>query len=628
MTARDLGKVLFVDLTSGSIKEAVLEEKLHRQYLGGVGLGVRILYERMKPKVDPLGPENILGFVPGLLTGAPVPAAPRYMVVAKSPLTGTWGDANAGGFFGRELRAAGFIAVFFSGVSPKPVYLWLNDGKAELRDAAHLWGKDTYQTVEILLRELGDPKVRVACIGPAGENQSLLASVMNDVGDAAGRSGLGAVMGAKRLKAIAVRGTGKVPLADKERLDALRRGFLQTMEEVYSPLRKYGTLEETVEDITLGIAGIKNWSLLGAEAFPNHARFDGDELINKYETGKHTCWGCPIACKGYFRIEKGTYAIGKTPKTEYETIAAFGPMCFIDDVEAIIKAGDICNRYGIDTISAGSTIAFAMECYENGIISKKETDGIELTWGNAPAMLAMLDKMGRREGFGAVLADGVKKASERIGRGSEKWAVHVHGQEPGFQDARFWPGRGLIYFVDPTPGRHTAGILAIATTRRRNIAPYPEMQFPKKDLLDYPTVGPMHARGSIYYQFINACGFCLFACGYAPMPTADYVAAVTGWDFSMAEGLKAGWRIQTLRQSFNVREGLRPEDFRLPERISKPSMAGQFVGRQIDFNALRESFFAALGWDVKSGWPTEATLRELGLMELVGADRKKALKER
>jgi len=544
--------------------------------------------------------------------------------MAKSPLTGTWGDANSGGYFGHELRAAGFIAVFFSGISSRPVYLWLDNGKAELRDAAHLWGRETYQTLDILRYELDDQRIRIACIGPAGESLSLLASVLNDVGDAAGRSGLGAVMGSKRLKAIAVKGEGKVPVANPKRLDTLRKSFLQSL-DVYSRLKKYGTLEETVEDITLGITAIKNWSLLGAEAFPNYNKFDADELINKYEIEKHTCWGCPIACKGTFQVKKGPFAIDNTPKTEYETIAAFGPMCFIDDIEPIIQAGDICNRFGIDTISTGSVIAFAMECYESGIISKKETDGIELTWGNAPAMLAVLNKLARREGFGAVLADGVKKASERIGRGSEKFAIHVSGQEPGFQDSRFWPGRGLMYVCDPTPGRHTAGILPTATTRRKNIAPYPELQCPKVDPLDYQAAGPLHATGSKYYQFINASGFCLFACGYAPMPTADYVSAVTGWDFDMAEGLKTGWRIQTLRHAFNIREGLHPDDFRLPRRMSEPSMAGQHSGKQIDFNVLRESFFDAMGWDTESGWPSEATLQDLQLMELVGPDRKRAL---
>ncbi len=626
MSADDRGKVLFIDLGSGLSEEVILEEGFYRDFIGGVGLGVRILYERMKPNVDPLGPDNLLGFVAGLLTGTPVPSTPRYMVVAKSPLTGTWGDANSGGYFGHELRAAGYSAFFFTGISPKPVYLWLHDGRAELRDAAHLWGKDTYETGEILRRELNEQRVRVACIGPSGESLSLLASVMNDGGDAAGRSGLGAVMGSKRLKAIAVRGEGKIPVADSKQLTALRKSFLGGM-DAYSGLRKYGTIEENVEDITLGIAGIKNWSLLGGESFPNYSKFDCEELVNKYEIKKHTCWGCPIGCKGIFRIEKGPYAIDKAYKTEYETFAAFGPMCFNDNVESIIQASDICNRYGIDTISTGTTIAFAMECYERHIIGKKETDGIELTWGNTSAMLAMLTKIVRRDGFGAVLADGVKRASEQIGGGSEKWAIHIHGQEPAFQDARFWPGRGLIYCCDPTPGRHTAATFPIFASRGMNIGPYPELQFPKVDLLDYQATGPVYAAGSSFYQFINACGLCLFACGYGPMPTADYVSAVTGWNFTMAEGLKAGQRIQTLRQAFNAREGLHPNDFRLPERISAPRRVGQFAGKMIDFSALKDSFYAAMGWDTKSGYPLRTTLQELGLIDLVSPDLDKAVEK-
>jgi aldehyde:ferredoxin oxidoreductase len=291
-------------------------------------------------------------------------------------------------------------------------------------------------------------------------------------------------------------------------------------------------------------------------------------------------------------------------------------MCFNDDIESIIKAGDICNRYGMDTISTGTVIAFAMECYERGIISKKETQGIELNWGNPVATLALLDKIVRREGFGVVLADGVKRASEQIGRGSEKLAIHIHGQEPGFHDARFWPGRGLMFFCDPTPGRHTSGMFPVYATRGINFGHYPEMQFPQIDLLDYQAAGPIAATGSSFYQFINACGWCLF--GFeGPVPTADYVSAVTGWDFNMAEGLKAGRRIQTLRQTFNLREGLHPDDFRLPERMSAPAMAGQSAGTAIDFNAFRNSFYAAIGWDTKSGWPSKATLRELGLQELV-----------
>ena len=620
MAVVDKGKVLFVDLTSGSIKEEKLEENLYRDFIGGTGLGARILYERIKAKIDPLGPDNLLGFVAGLLTGSPIPSACRYMLVAKSPLTGTWGDSNSGGYFGHELRSAGYSAVFFSGISPKPVYLWLHNGKAELRDAAHLWGKDTYETEAILRQELGDQRVRVARIGPSGESLSLLAGVINDEGDLAGRSGLGAVMGSKQLKAIAVRGTGSVPVADSDRLSALRKGIIKDMlSKTFETRRTYGTIDQNTARIISGDSPIKNWSLSGAGNFPNYMKIDCEEVI-KHQIRRHSCWGCPLGCKGTFRVEKSPNTIDRTEKTEYETFCGFGPMCLNYDVESVIKAGDICNRYGIDTISTSTAIAFAMECYERGIISNKETDGIELIWGNASAMLAILDKIVRREGFGAMLADGVKRASEQIGRGSEKYAIHIHGQEPGYHDPRFQPARGTFYLCDPTPGRHTTSALTAVAEVGMALGPYPELKFPKVDSLDdYQAKGPIYATGSSYYQLINACGICFPPLRSGTFPIADCISAVTGWDFTMAEGLRAGRRIQTLRQAFNLREGLHPADFHVPQRISEPLITGPLAGRAIDFDALRQSFYAAMGWDTESGWPLESTLQELRLKELVAS---------
>ena len=626
MSNSDNNKVLFIDLTSGSIKEEEKDEGLWREFIGGAGVGVRILYEHMKPKIDPLSGENMLGFVAGLLTGTPVPSAPRYSLVGKSPITGGWGDSSSGGYFGHELRAAGYDAVFFRGIASRPVYLRLQDGEAELVDAGDLWGKTTYETEKSLRRELGSKNARVACIGPAGESQSFIAGVFTD-GSVAARSGLGAVMGSKRLKAIAVRGRKKIHIADKARLDSLRKNFLKELSENAPPfieaLKKYGTILFNNAQFTSGAGPIKNWSLLGVESFPNYTRFNPDEVI-RYEIDKHSCWGCPIGCKGYFKIEEGPYAMeGK--KTEYETFFAFGPLCMNDDVQSTIKAGYICDQNGMDTISAGTAIAFAMECYERGVINEKDTDGIELTWGNAAGMLALLEKMAKREGFGAVLADGTKKASEKIGRGSEEWAIHVGGQEPGMHDPRVWPGRGLAYICDPTPGRHTAGTFSVAAERGISLGPYPGLQLQTVDVEDYKEKGPLHAIGSVYYQLINACGMCLlpyFAlCSTFPIP--DCISAVTGWDFTIDDALKAGKRIQTLRQVFNLREGLEPTQWRLPERISVPADSGPFAGRKVDFETMRDKFYQEMGWDIMSGWPLEETLKELRLMEFVGFDKRK-----
>ncbi|RLB37720.1 MAG: hypothetical protein DRH12_13950, partial [Deltaproteobacteria bacterium] len=517
--------------------------------------------------------------------------------------------------------AAGYDAVFFRGIASKPVYLWLQDGRAELRDATGLWGKTTYETEKRLRHELGSKQISVACIGPAGESQSLIAGVFAD-GSVAARSGLGAVMGSKRLKAIAVRGTQKVQVKDKKRLDSLRKDFLKEFSENAAPLlkglKKYGTIIFNNGQFTSGAGPIKNWNLLGTEAFPNYSKFDADKII-KYEIRKHTCWGCPVGCKGYFKIEEGPYAMeGK--KTEYETFFAFGPLCMNDDVESIIRAGDICDQNGMDTISAGSVIAFAMECYERGVISKKETEGIDLTWGNSAGILTLLDKMAQRDGFGAVLADGTKKASERIGKGSEKWAIHIGGQEPGMHDPRVWPARGLGYICDPTPGRHTAGTFPVVAERGIPLGPYPELQLKTVDIEDYEGKGPLHAVGSTYYQLINACGLCLlpYFAVCTTFPIADFISAVTGWDFAIDDALKAGRRIQTLRQVFNLREGLEPTQWRLPERISVPATLGPFAGRKVDFEIMRERFYESMGWDPDSGWPLKSTLKELGLDELAG----------
>lgn len=623
-----MGKVLFVDLTSGSIKVESFGEDIYRGFIGGAGLGVRVLYERMRAKEDPLGPNNILGFVTGVLTGIGAPSTSRYTVVTKSPLTGTWGDANSGGYFAPELKATGYDAVFFSGISPKPVYLMLQDGKAELRDATHLWGKDTVETEAILRQEVGDKRARVSCIGPTGESQSLLAAIIHER-RAAGRSGVGAVMGAKRLKAIVARGTMKVPVADATRLRDLRQSTLKTFK---SPLLEadkitgdimgaYGTSGFFSNSIASGDAPIKNWLVMGEEGMPDYANLSAEE-IEKLLVRRATCFDCPIGCKGTIKLDKGPYAVGETAWPEYESITLLGPLCLNSDLESVIKENDICNHYGMDTISAGAVLAFAVESYERGTIDKNDTGGIELTWGNSKALVAMLEKMVRREGFGAVLADGVKKAAERIGKGSEEWAMHVHGQELPAHDPRVSPGYGTTYITDPTPARHTRGVVVadgLDAGLGRPWAQYPQLVFPEVELLDFQKKGPMYAVMECYDEYTWACGLCVFVGGgIGAYPTVEFMAAATGWDFTIEEGLIAGQRMKTLRHAFNIREGISTKDFKLPKRVSAPPAAGPIAGREVDFDAFRKSYYQALGWDQATGKPAEQTLRKLGLSELVG----------
>ncbi len=589
-----MGKILFVNLSSGEIDVKEPGEELYLQFLGGYGIGARILYSHQQPGVDPVGPYNMLGFVTGLLTGTPAVTGNRFVVVGKSPLTGTWGDSNSGGYFGPYLKFSGYDAVFFTGASGKPVYLFINDGKAELVDATGIWGKDTHQTEDMIIAAHGKD-TKVACIGTAGEKISRISSIITDKGRAAGRSGLGAVMGSKKLKAIAVKGTMLVPLADAEASEQLRRRYLAKMKN--SPLAKLlsaqGTSAFTRPSTQNGHAPIKNWGGAAVKDFTNLDAIDGDSMQELLER-KYGCWHCPIACGGIMKA--GTeyeYAAG-VHRPEFETTCNFGTLCLNHDRESIIMANDICNRYGIDTMSTGSTIAFAIECYENGLITKAETDGIELRWGSPQAIIAMTKKLAKREGFGAVLADGVKLAVERIGGAAGKYAMEVGGQELPMSDPKQNPGFGIAYLVDATPGRHT--------------------QCGK----DEQGTGEEQKKGRTLLQTYNAAGLCqwsVFITGRDPEVITGFLSAVTGHPFTVDELLKTGERIATIRQAFNVREDINLLERKLPDRVNgiPPLMDGPNAGITIDLSNTVKEYLEAMGWDKATGKPSREKLQELGL---------------
>jgi aldehyde:ferredoxin oxidoreductase len=602
------GKVAFVDLTSSLVAKESLPEKDYRNLIGGVGLGAKVLYERMKAGVDPLGPENMLGFLSGLLVGTTTPMATKYMVVTKSPLTHTWGEANSGGLLSSELKAAGYDGIFFTGAAAKPIYVFVHDGDIEIRDAAYLWGKSTGETVEALTHEIGDKRVRIACIGPSGENRSLISSIIADNGRVAARSGVGAVMGSKNLKAVAVRGTGSIEVSDSGRLNQLRSDALAHLRDVdHLPFIRMlsgpGTCAGPLGLVPAGAAPIKNWSLIGEKAFPDYAKIAGENIV-KYQLRKAGCGNCPVNCGGIVSIKEGPYAIeGRKP--EYETIAAFGTMLLNQSAKSIIKANDVCDRYGIDTISAGTALAFAMECYEHGMIGKKETEGIELTWGNASAIPAMLEKIGRREGLGEVLADGVERAAKQIGKGTERYAIHIHGQEPGFHDPRAFALRGLGYLVNPAPGRHMISMASIRLEGEGKLGVYPELKRPEGED-DPDKSGKTHALAASYGQTFSNSGMCLFALSAgSKFPLVEFICAATGWDFTPEEAITAGKKSLTLQQAFNVREGFTAKDFILPSRIANAPVMGPFSGRLIDFNAIRRSYYKAMGWNPETGSPSK-----------------------
>jgi len=600
------GKILFVDLTSGLITKESLPEQVYREHIGGMGLGAKILCARMKAGIDPLGPENMIGFLAGVLVGTGTPMATKYTVVTKSPLTNTWGDANSGGLFATELKNAGYDGVFITGAASKPVYLLINDDTVEIKDASRVWGKSTQETVDTLAADAADKRLRVACIGPSGEKRSLIASIITDDGRAAARSGVGAVMGSKHLKAVAVRGSGKVPIAKPSEMNRLRDETLTHLRNVETlpfikVLSTSGTCAGPLGLVPAGASPIKNWSLNGDKEFPEYAKIAGESIL-KHQLKKAGCGICPVMCGGFLSVKDGPFATeGRKP--EYETIAAFGTMVFNTDAESIIKANDLCDLYGVDTISCGSALAFAMECYERGIIGKEETDGIELTWGNPSAMLAMLEKIARREGFGEILADGVERAARKIGRGAEACAIHVHGQEPGLHDPRLFPLRGLGYLVNAAPARHMTSMASIRLEGEGKLAMYPELQRPAGDD-ETEKRGRIHALASSYSQAFSNSGMCLFALSAGSMiPLVELICAATGWDFSAAEAISAGKRSLTSQQAFNIREGVTARDFVLPPRLTQAPATGPFSGRLVDFDALKKSYYEAMGWDPETGKP-------------------------
>ena len=595
-----MGKILFVNLSTGELKDEVLDEKLCYDFIGGYGLGARIIYSRQKPGVDPLGPDNTVGFMTSPLTGTPAVASSRYTVVGKSPLTGGWGDANSGGYFGPYLKFAGYDGVFVTGVSEKPVYLFINDGKAEIRDATHLWGKDTFETESLLSAEHGK-QTSAACIGPSGEKLSLIACVITRRGSAAARSGLGTIMGSKKLKAVAVTGHQEVPIADKEAANRLRREYILELKRIkllgepfFNLYHKYGTSAWTINMIKIGSTPIKNWGGVAVVDFLEQSGLRGEAAAANQERNEG-CWHCPVACKGILKEGKGEYRYqAGARRPEYETQAAFGAMCLNNNAESIAMANDICNRYGLDTISTGTTIAFAIECYENGLINKADTDGIELTWGNHRGIIAMAEKIARREGFGAILADGVKMAAERIGRGTERYAVHIAGQELGMHDPKInIPKMGdklsaARYQMDATPGRHTQGF------------------------------GPSGFEGHLK----NAAGFCVQG-GYSLIADSSkyitrFMTAVTGWDRSMDELLKAGERIANMRHAFNLREGINPLNWAVHPRIigNPPHQAGPHAHVTVDIKAQIYWNLGALDWDRVTTKPSKKKLQELGLTDV------------
>lgn len=618
MTGIYAGKLLLVDLSSQKLEEKELSEDFMKKFIGGYGIGARILYDLIEPDADPLGPGNAIGFMSGLLNGTGALFGGRYTVVCKSPVTKGWNDANSGGFFGPELKKAGYDGVIVTGASDKPVYIYINDGKAEIRDASGLWGKNCVETIDGLIEETGEKKLRAAVIGQAGEMLSLMACVINDKHRAAGRGGCGAVMGSKKLKAVAVRGTGKFTVANpddfkaitKEIPGAMKEGPMSGMIEGFSA---FGTAGGTGGMIMSGDTPVKNWGGAGETDMGEEeaGKLASIAYDSKYNTGKYACSNCPMGCGAHYSVKEGKWPAEETDRPEYETIGAFGAMMLNSNAESVIKCNDICNKYGLDTISVGATIAWAMECYENGIISGEETDGIELTWGNAEAIVEMTRKIADQDGFGKTLALGSEAAAAKLGKGSE-YLQNANGIELPMHDPRFAPGFARTYRYDPTPGRHVKGSTGMM-----------EMNAPPEVKYHTENRGARDAMATFETELQNCAGLCAFSSFAMPPGTMPrYIAAATGWNFTDQDISETGKRIFNLRHAFNLKAGQDPAKDMLTKRATgePPLTEGPLKGITINIEDLKNQFCDAVDWDKETLIPTRESLVNLGGLENIVKD--------
>jgi aldehyde:ferredoxin oxidoreductase len=606
------GKLMTVDLATGTIGRRGITEAECRNLLLGSGYAAKLLYDELDPARDPLDPRNSLVFIRGLLNGLVLPGCSKFLVCARSPLTGIWGESAAGGHFHRQFSAAGWDGVVFTGAAARPVYLWIDDERAELRDASHLWGLDTFETNAKLKGET-DPKAIVACIGPAGENGVLYASIMFDgiVARAAGRCGMGTVMGAKNLKAVVVRGTGKVPVKDPDGLAAALKEQIPGIAAATKGLHDFSTAGG-IEAVELhGDLPIKNW--YEGSWKQQAAGISAQAFLPKTLDRHYACFGCPIRCGKIVKVDSGPWAPLHGHGPEYETLAAFGSMCLVEEYEAIMAANERCNRLGMDTISCGGAIAFAIECFERGLIGPKETGGIELRWGNAAAVVALVERIGRREGeLAALLGRGVREASRKLGGGSEEWAVHTKGLEYPYHDPRAFTSMAANY---ATGARGACHLEALSYFLGRGV--------PLADM-GYTTPPDPHSndgKGRICYDtqnfqgIFNPLGLCkfLFLGRVGPRMISQWLNLVTGWDTTMEELLLTSERLIALKRFYNVRLGIRRKDDILPPRLARHARPdGGAKGVLPDVERMVGELYALRGWDA-DGVPTEAAAERLGL---------------
>lgn len=585
------GKILRVDLSSKQMSTEEPGDDFYRLYIGGRGFIGYYLLKELDPGIDALSPDNKLIFATGVVTGGRVGGSGRNSVGAKSPLTGGYGDAEAGGYWGPELKRTGYDAIIIEGKSDKPVYLWIGSDGPELRDASHLWGKTTLETQDAMREELGDKNVKTALIGPAGENQVRLACILNDVTHAYGRTGMGAVMGSKNLKGIAVRGKKPPALADPAKI----KEIVSWVNENYSKgMQMLGTAG--------GVPGLNRGGGLPTRNFKEGVfeeadAISGQTMVDTILINRGTCYACPVKCKRVVKVDKPYKVNPELGGPEYETIGALGSNCGVGNLAAIAKGNELCNANGLDTIGVGNTISFAMECFEEGIITKEDTGGIELKFGNADAMVKMVEMIAKREGIGDILAEGVKRAAEKLGKGASEFAIHSKGQEFPMHMPRFKPGMGMGYAISPTGADHMQGM---------------------HDARSWD-MGPDKVRSFIYSQYSSSLKNCAGVCVFLPYNQkrlTEVIEALTGWNVTDWELMKAGERSLNLARAFNLRSGITRADEILPKRIHEAFTSGPLEGIGYGEEKLNNAisiYYDMMGWDRETGVPGRGKLQELNI---------------
>jgi len=606
------GKLIRVDLSSKRVTVESLNEESFRKYLSGSGLAAKILYEEFDNTLEPLHPEVPLAIVAGLLTGTPVPSACKLSICARSPQTGIWDEATVGGYFGAELKFAGYDGLIITGKSKNPVYIWISQDKVRINSAEHLWGKDTFTTTERLLKET-HPKARVACIGQAGENLCGIASVMIDGWEsrAAARGGMGAVMGSKNLKAVVLRGTKRPQVKEKEDLISSIRETLPFLRGTTEGLHKFGTAVGMYSGVEpSGDLPIKNF--LQGKWEEGAKKTTGETLVERFLEKHYGCFSCPIRCGKIIKLKiGGEERLMHGP--EYESNAALGALCLNDNLEQISLANELCNRYGLDTISTGSAIAFAMEAFEKELISILDTDGLELKWGNTEAIIKLIHKIAKREGIGDILADGTKKAAEKIGKNSIEFAIHVKGLELPLHDPRAFVSMALTY---ATGNRGACHLDSLSYTFEGSLPiegiPYDH------SLSTHSAEGKPELifRLQNYMASLNALGLCKFLfCGkIGPPKIAEWTNLVTGWDLTGEELLKIGERLFNLKRMYNYRLGItRKDDFLPPRLLTSDRKEGGAKGSLPHLGKMLNKYYELRGWS-EDGVPTPEKLKKLSLV--------------